>query len=483
MQTAFTNPHGRRGTRATHPYMLAHTSGKRILSKGFAGLALVVATGIATAARAEEPAPATSPESSAAAAEPPEGVLPLQDLRIFAEVFNQIRSAYVEKVDDRTLLENAIKGMLNGLDPHSAYLDKESFTELRESTTGEFGGVGLEVGAEQDGFVRVISPIDDTPAKAAGMESGDIIIKIDGKSVKGLGLNQAIEMMRGPKGSKIILTVVREGTQGPFDVTLVRDVIRVRSVRQRILDPGLGYMRIAQFQSETGKDFVKALDALTAENKGPLNGLVLDLRNNPGGVLQASVEVADAFLEEGLVVYTEGRIENASARFSAKPGDLFDGVPVVVLINGGTASASEIVAGALQDHKRAVVVGTDSFGKGSVQTVLPLAEDRAIKLTTARYFTPSGRSIQAQGIKPDIVVERATLTPLKPGPVVTEADLDGHLSNTNGKTENGSKQRAGAKANTLRDQDYQLYEALNLLRAMVLGATQRTGSSPLSSDA
>ena len=467
MQTAFTNPHGRRGTRAIHPYMLAHTSGNRILSNGFAGLALVVAIGLATAARAEEPAPATSPESSTAAAEPPEGVLPLQDLRIFAEVFNQIRSAYVEKVDDRTLLENAIKGMLNGLDPHSA----------------EFGGVGLEVGAEQDGFVRVITPIDDTPAKAAGMESGDIIIKIDGKSVKGLGLNQAVEMMRGPKGSKIILTVVREGTQGPFDVTLVRDVIRVRSVRQRILDPGLGYMRIAQFQSETGKDFVKALDALTAENKAPLTGLVLDLRNNPGGVLQASVEVADAFLEEGLVVYTEGRIENASARFSAKPGDLFDGVPVVVLINGGTASASEIVAGALQDHKRAVVVGTDSFGKGSVQTVLPLAEDRAIKLTTARYFTPSGRSIQAQGIKPDIVVERATLTPLKPGPVVTEADLDGHLSNTNGKTENGSKQRAGAKANTLREQDYQLYEALNLLRAMVLGATQRTGSSPLSSDA
>lgn len=442
-------------------------------------LAALLLAGPASVVRAEEATPATPATPAAeskAVAEPPEGVLPLQDLRIFAEVFNQIRSAYVEKVDDRTLLENAIKGMLNGLDPHSAYLDKDSFTELRESTTGEFGGVGLEVGAEQGGFVRVITPIDDTPAKAAGMESGDIIIKIDGKSVKGMGLNEAVDKMRGPKGSKITLTVVRESVQGPFDVTLVRDVIRVRSVRQRMLDPGLGYMRIAQFQSETGRDFVKALDSLTTDNKGPLTGLVLDLRNNPGGVLQASVDVADAFLEEGLVVYTEGRIENASARFSARPGDLLSGAPVVVLINGGTASASEIVAGALQDHKRAVVVGTDSFGKGSVQTVLPLAEDRAIKLTTARYFTPAGRSIQAQGIKPDIEVERATLTPVKPGPMVTEADLDGHLSNGNGKAESGSKERAGDKADSLREQDYQLYEALNLLKAMVLGAS-RTGNN------
>ena len=446
------------------------------------GLALAWALGPGRIAFADEPAPEAPKDESAKTAEPPEGVLPLKDLRIFAEVFNQIRAAYVEKVDDRTLLENAIKGMLNGLDPHSAYLDKDSFTELRESTTGEFGGVGLEVGAEQDGFVRVITPIDDTPAKTAGMESGDVIIKIDGKSVKGIGLNEAVDRMRGPKGSKITLTVVREGTPGPFDVTLVRDVIRVRSVRQRMLDPGLGYMRIAQFQSETGKDFVKALDSLTAENKGALTGLVLDLRNNPGGVLQASVEVADAFLEEGLIVYTEGRIENASARFSARPGDLFKGAPVVVLINGGTASASEIVAGALQDHKRAVVVGTDSFGKGSVQTVLPLAEDRAIKLTTARYFTPSGRSIQAQGIKPDIDVERATLTPVKPGPSITEADLDGHLSNGNGKAENGSKARTGAATNSLREQDYQLYEALNLLRAMVLGAKQREAAGPVSQD-
>ncbi|MFM7274094.1 MAG: S41 family peptidase [Gammaproteobacteria bacterium] len=419
----------------------------------------------------EKPAAESAPPDKPAT-EPPAGVLPLEELRIFAEVFSQIRAAYVEDVDDRTLLVNAIKGMLNGLDPHSAYLDKESFTELRENTTGEFGGVGLEVGAD-GGFVRVITPIDDTPAKAAGIESGDLIIKLDGKSVKGMGLNEAVEMMRGPKDSKIELTIVREGKPGPFDVTLVRDIIRVRSVRQRLLGKDYGYMRIAQFQSETGKDFVKALDTLVADNGSGLAGLVLDLRNNPGGVLQASVEVADAFLEEGLVVYTEGRIENASARFSARPGDLLGGIPVVVLINGGTASASEIVAGALQDHKRAVVVGTDSFGKGSVQTVLPLSEDRGIKLTTARYFTPSGRSIQAEGIRPDIVIERATVTPLSAGPSISEADLEGHLRNGNGRPEKGDREEPAKADDSLRAQDYQLYEAYNLIRAMAL--SKRTG--------
>lgn len=415
------------------------------------------------------PAGAAVPADGSTATEPPAGVLPLEELRIFAEVFSQIRGAYVEDVDDRTLLVNAIKGMLNGLDPHSAYLDKDSFADLRENTTGEFGGVGLEVGVD-GGFVRVITPIDDTPAKAAGIESGDLIIKLDGKSVKGMGLNEAVEMMRGPKGSKIELTIVREGKQGPFDVTLVRDIIRVRSVRQRLLGTGFGYMRIAQFQSETGKDFVKALDALVAENGSALSGLVLDLRNNPGGVLQSSVEVADAFLDEGLVVYTEGRIENASARFSARPGDLLDAAPVVVLINGGTASASEIVAGALQDHKRAVVVGTDSFGKGSVQTILPLAEDRAIKLTTARYFTPKGRSIQAEGIRPDIVIERATVTPVSGGPSISEADLEGHLRNGNGGAGSASRERNRGGDDSLREQDYQLYEAFNLIRAMALAS-------------
>jgi carboxyl-terminal processing protease len=417
----------------------------------------------------EEPAgPAGKDASSAAVIEPPAGVLPLRELRIFAEVFNQIRTSYVEPVDDRTLLENAIKGMLNGLDPHSAYLDKESFTDLRENTSGEFGGVGLEVGVDSGGFVRVISPIDDTPAKAAGMEAGDLIIRLDGKSVKDMDLNDAVTMMRGPKGSSITVTVVREGKPAPFDVVLTRDLIKVRSVRQRMLAPGYGYLRIAQFQSETGKDVSTALGKLAAENKDPLRGVVLDLRNNPGGVLQSSVEVADAFLDDGLIVYTEGRIENSRMSFSARPGDLLQGAPMVVLINGGSASASEIVAGALQDQKRAVVVGTDSFGKGSVQTVLPLSEDTAIKLTTARYFTPSGRSIQAQGIVPDIVVERAKLTALDAPQMITEADLRGHLANSNGGDENGSQARAKAAGDQLKEQDYQLFEALNLLRGIAL---------------
>jgi carboxyl-terminal processing protease len=414
------------------------------------------------------PAAAPGPGS-----EDPAAVLPLQDLRIFAEVFNQIRTAYVEPVDDQTLLQNAVKGMLNGLDPHSAYLDEESFSDLRENTTGEFGGVGLEVGVDSGGFVRVIAPIDDTPAKAAGIEPGDLIIKLDGKSVKGMGLNEAVNRMRGPKGTTIDLTIVREGTPGPFDVTLTRDVIKVRSVRERLLEADYGYLRIAQFQTETGRDLVSALDRLAKANQQPLRGFVLDLRSNPGGVLQASVDVADAFLDTGTIVYTEGRIENSRTSFSARAGDLANGAPIVVLINGGTASASEIVAGALQDHKRAVVVGTDSFGKGSVQTVLPLSEDRAIKLTTARYFTPNGRSIQAQGIRPDIVVERAKLTPIST-PSIAEADLEGHLANGNGGEENGTESRSKVSTDSLRDQDYQLYEAFNLLRGIALSRAAAT---------
>jgi carboxyl-terminal processing protease len=441
------------------------------------GLALSLLLPLAAAAQEADPQPGTQaePEAASAPATGEKGELPLQDLRIFVEVFNQIRTSYVEPVDDRTLLENAIKGMLNGLDPHSAYLDKDSFSDLRENTTGEFGGVGLEVGVDNGGFVRVIAPIDDTPADKAGIEPGDLIIKLGGKSVKGMGLNEAVERMRGAKGTTIDLTIVREGTPAPFDVTLTRDVIKVRSVRQRLLEPGYGYLRIAQFQTETGRDLVRALDALAKDAKTPLRGLVMDLRNNPGGVLQASVDVADAFLDAGTIVYTEGRIENAESRFSALPGDLVNGIPIVVLINGGTASASEIVAGALQDHKRAVIVGTDSFGKGSVQTVLPLAEDRAIKLTTARYFTPNGRSIQAQGIRPDIEIERARLTPVSAGPSLSEADLEGHLENGNGDEASGGEARPKPPADSLRDQDYQLYEAFNLLRGIALS---RGGNAP-----
>ena len=315
----------------------------------------------------------------AEAAEQERAVLPLRDLRIFADIFNQIRISYVEEVDDRTLLENAIKGMLNGLDPHSSYLDKDSFGDLRENTTGEFGGLGLEVGME-NGFVKVIAPIDGTPAAEAGIESGDLIIRLDGKTVKGMSLNDAVTLMRGKKGTELDLTIIREGESAPIELTLVRDVIRVLSVRGRMLEPGFGYLRIAQFQTSTGDDMRATLEGLVESNEAPLDGLVIDLRNNPGGVLQASVDVADTFLEEGLIVYTEGRVDNAHSSYNAQAGDALNQAPIVVLINGGSASASEIVAGALQDHKRAVLIGTDSFGKGSVQTVLPLAEDRAIKL-------------------------------------------------------------------------------------------------------
>jgi carboxyl-terminal processing protease len=436
---------------------------------------LLLSSTLCLPARAEEPedsdAPAAAATEPAAAAEPgmaADAVLPLRELRLFAEIFNQIRTAYVEEVDDRELFENAIRGMLNGLDPHSAYLDKDSFADLRENTTGEFGGVGLEVGVDAGGFVRVITPMDDTPAQAAGIESGDLIIKLDGKSVKGMSLNEAVTLMRGPRGSKIQITIVREGSQGPLDLTLVRDVIKVRSVRQRLLAPGYGYLRIAQFQNETGRDLKRALDKLREANQGALEGLVLDLRNNPGGVLQASVEVADAFLDGGLIVYTEGRIENASSRYSATAEDLLGGAPIVALINGGTASASEIVAGALQDHRRAVIIGTESFGKGSVQTVLPLGDGRAVKLTTARYFTPNGRSIQAEGIHPDIVVERATVTPLASASQISEADLEGHLENGDRDEPKPAANATGVDPNTLRDQDYQLYEALNLLRGIRL---------------
>ncbi len=431
------------------------------------GLALTVG---AVAVHAQQ-----DPAADAADA-PVAGELPLTELRVFVDVFDQIRNAYVEEVDDRTLLENAIKGMLNGLDPHSAYLDEDAFADLREATTGEFGGVGLEVIGDESGFVRVIAPIDETPAQAAGIESGDLIVEIDGKSVKGLGINEAVAKMRGTKGSKIGLTLMREGRAAPLEVTLTRDLIRVQSVRGRLLEPGFAYLRVAQFQNETGEDLRATIMRLKKD--GGLRGAVLDLRNNPGGVLQASVEVADSFLEDGLIVYTEGRVDNASSRFSAGAGDDLDGAPLVVLINGGSASASEIVAGALQDHQRALVVGTDSFGKGSVQTVLPLGEKRAIKLTTARYFTPSGRSIQAQGIVPDIVVERAEITAIASAPRLSEADLTRHLENGSGDAGKGRREQLAAPAaGDLRAEDNQLYEALNLLKGIALSRGARAAGA------
>jgi carboxyl-terminal processing protease len=398
--------------------------------------------------------------------------LPLDELRTFAEVFNQIRVGYVEEIDDSTLLEYAIQGMLANLDPHSTYLTEDAFQNLQDSTTGEFTGLGLEVGME-DGYVKIISPIDGSPAAEAGLRSGDVILKLGNVPVKGMTLNEAIDLMRGPKGSKIELSIGRPGESQPFEVTLVRNTIKVPSVRQAWLEPGYGYIRVAQFQTNTGKDVGKALEKLMSEQT--LKGLVLDLRNNPGGILRASVDVTDLFLDGGNVVYTKGRLANAEMSYDADPVDNSHGVPLVVLINEGSASASEIVAGALQDHGRAVIMGTQSFGKGSVQTVLPLSESRAVKLTTALYFTPNGRSIQAEGIVPDIEVERATITTYEKAPQITEADLSGHLGNANGGNKNKKTKQV---ASDLLADDNQLYEALALLKGLNILGMQDKRAEP-----
>lgn len=388
--------------------------------------------------------------------------LPLAELQLFAQVFEQIRNAYVEEIDDKTLLEKAITGMLGELDPHSGFLQQENYEELQEQTTGEFGGLGIEVGM-QDGFVKVVSPIDDTPAQRAGIQPGDLIIKIDDEAVQGMSLEQAIVKMRGPKDSTIALTIAREGVDVPLVFKLVRDVIKVESVRSRVLEDGFGYLRIAQFQVDTGTEFVRHINKLKSDVPA-LKGVVLDLRNNPGGLLPSSIAVADALLDQGLIVYTQGRIPSSNTRFSATPGDDLDGVPLVVLINGGTASASEIVAGALQDNQRAVIMGSTSFGKGSVQNVLPLTDGRAIKLTTARYYTPGGRSIQAEGIQPDIPVARAEIRVLEGMGGIKESDLSGHL--TNGSSTAGEGQNTAEKSADVTDN--QLYEALNLLKGIVI---------------
>ena len=372
----------------------------------------------------------------------------------------------MEEVSEAELLEYAIRGRSAELDPHSAYLDERSFEDLQVHTSGEFGGIGIEVGME-DGFVKVISPIDDTPAHKAGVQAGDLIIRLDDQPVKGMSLSEAVEKMRGPKGSTLELSIIRQGIEQPMDISLVRDVIRVRSVRTQVLEDEYAYVRIAQFQIGTGPDMVQAINKLQQEHPD-LKGIILDLRNNPGGVLQASVDVADAFLDGGLVVYTEGRLENSDIRYYANPGDIAEDLPIVALINEGSASASEIVAGALQDQGRAIVLGARSFGKGSVQTVVPISETRAIKLTTALYYTPSGRSIQAQGISPDITIERAKVTLLPSIRRPTEADLSRHLGNTNGGPEHNSRTRSSERTprNELLADDNQLSEALNLLKGL-----------------
>lgn len=398
-----------------------------------------------------------------------------EQLDLFGDIFERIRSAYVEEVDEGKLIESAINGMLTSLDPHSSYMPPEDFNSMQVQTRGEFGGLGIEV-TQENGFVKVVSPIDDTPAAIAGVEAGDYITKVDGESTLGLSLDESVDKMRGPVGSEIIITISREGVEEPFDISIVRDTIKVRAVRARAENDAI-VLRVSSFTDQTFDNLKDSLNKQVEEAGGidKVSGFILDLRNNPGGLLKQAIYVSDAFMEKGEIVSTRGRDSRDSERFNATAGDLTEGKPIVVLINGGSASASEIVAGALQDHHRAIVIGTRSFGKGSVQTIMPLQGEGAIRLTTARYYTPSGRSIQALGVSPDILVEQRP-------PVLEdeeeeiqqnqrfEADLRGSLSNDS-LTEDEKKQleeerRIQENAAKLRDQDYQLAYALDVLKGL-----------------
>ncbi|MBI2792746.1 MAG: S41 family peptidase [Gammaproteobacteria bacterium] len=414
----------------------------------------------------------------------PEETLPLDDLQRFTSVVEQIRKYYVKPIDDKELFENAIRGMLSGLDPHSSYLDPSEFSDLRANTSGKFGGLGIEVTME-DGYVRVISPIDDTPASRAGIKAGDVIVRLDDTPVKGLTLKKAVEMMRGDRGTNILLTIMRKGATQPLKIKVMRDVIQVKSVRSKILDKNYGYIRISQFQTHSGEDLIEAIAQLKKDTNNNLKGIILDLRNNPGGILESSVKVSDAFLDKtklgynGMIVYTEGRLPGSEIKELAHDGDVLNGAPIITLVNSGSASASEIVAGALQDHKRSLIVGTQTFGKGSVQTVLPLKDNHGLKLTTALYFTPSGRSIQAKGIMPDIEIPDIKIPEAKQDENenwinIREIDLEGHVDNPNktdknqDKTSENTETKSAEDSKPLVNQDYQLNEALNLLKGLVL---------------
>src|SRR5438128_2097735 len=399
-------------------------------------LVLLGATaGIAVTLLATQPRLLMGASAKAAAADT------YRQLNLFGDVFERVRADYVEKPDDSKLVEQAINGMLNGLDPHSSYMDPKSFRDMQVQTRGEFGGLGIEVTME-DGLVKVVSPIDDTPAAKAGVMANDIITQLDGEQVQGLTLNQAVEKMRGPVNSKIKLTIMRKGQDKPIEVSITRDIIRVRSVRSRMEGEDVGFIRISQFNEQTSEGLKKAITDITTQvGKDKLKGYVLDLRNNPGGLLDQAISVSDAFLERGEIVSTRGRNAEETQRYSARPGDLTNGKPVIVLINGGSASASEIVAGALQDHKRATILGTRSFGKGSVQTIIPLGNNNgALRLTTARYYTPSGKSIQAKGIVPEIEVLQDVPDDLKArSDTKGEASLRGHLKVQEGEEQTGSQ--------------------------------------------
>ena len=385
--------------------------------------------------------------------------IPIEQLKAFSEVYMKIKKDYVEKVDDEKLFDDAIKGMLEGLDPHSTYLNEKDFEDLQIGTRGEFGGLGIEVTME-DGYVKVVSPIHDTPAYRAGVKAGDLIIMLDDKPVKGLTLSECVDIMRGKVGTSLELTIDREGENKPLKIKIIRDTIKVKSVKHDILDSNYGYLRITSFQSKTGSSLKNVL--LKIKKKNNLKGIVLDLRNNPGGVLGAAVEVSDTFLDQKkMIVTTSGRMSDAINEFKSSSNDFAKDIPIVVLINGGSASASEIVAGALQDHRRAIIMGTQSFGKGSVQTILPLTRKTALKITTARYFTPNGRSIQAKGITSDIIVKEMKFEKKDEVEFLKESDLTGHLDKNSKKEKNSTSFKNSKYAD-----DYQLSEALNLLKGL-----------------
>ena len=388
-----------------------------------------------------------------------------RQLSLFGDVFERVRSEYVEDVSDEQLIEAAVNGMLSALDPHSSYLSPKNFREMQTQTRGEFGGLGIEVTME-NGVVKVVSPIDDTPAFRAGLKSGDLITHLDGEPVQGLTLSEAVEKMRGKVGSDLKLTVRREN-RDPFNVTVTRDIIKIRSVRSRMEGEDIAYVRITSFSEQTTSGVEQSIKSLRKKAKGKLAGIVIDLRNNPGGLLDQSVKVSDAFLDQGEIVSTRSRRPDERRRFNAKAGDITDGLPIVVMVNGGSASASEIVAGALQDHRRAIVLGTRTFGKGSVQTIIPLSGNGAIRLTTARYYTPSGRSIQAKGIEPDILVEQAKVEKITRPGVKREEDLRGRLDNPSDNRVKPDTEQL-VKETDKPPEDYQLSRALDLLRGIAL---------------
>ncbi|HEY8587669.1 MAG TPA: S41 family peptidase [Rhodanobacter sp.] len=411
--------------------------------------------------------PASSSTSALAKAGSVEDPVDLNDIRDFSRVFEVVRQAYVEKVDNKTLMRAAITGMLSGLDPHSEYLDKEGLAQLNEDTTGEYSGLGIEV-LQVDGGLRIVSPIDDTPAARAGIKPGDSIVKVNGTLVDPQNVNAMFQQLRGKPGSKIDLTIAHQNSDKLIDLHLVRENISISSVKVRELEPGYAYVRISQFQSDTASDLAGKLGELIEKNGAP-KGAILDLRNNPGGLLTAAVGVSEDFLDSGTIVTTRGRLADANLSFKAHAGDQLAAAPMIVLTNNGTASAAEIVAGALKDNRRALIMGQRTFGKGVVQTVLPLDAEHAVKITTARYYTPNGTSIQAEGIKPDIALADLTVNQSDRGPVLisSEADLPNHLANENGKTTDINDDGSAADGK-LATSDYALSQALNVLKGMAL---------------